>query len=180
MIPAWLLWWGKVKNVVWFPKCWPGASDTPQLLHFRSRPESPPYLEEEIAYPTSEDPIKMHRKKRYVIFFETWLVVDAPARKLFSTDKYRFLGNASANHFLSLHQTRASRRRDLTWELKGGITFYSLLLFSFLESNFENAQVANPCRRTLSVSTSELATETCWKCYSKRSFADFPVFDMWA
>jgi hypothetical protein len=79
-------------------------------------------------------------------------------RNTFSTDK-RF-----AIHFLSLlHQTRAcnaSQRRDLTWELKGGITFYSLLLFSFLESNFENAQVANPCRRTLSVSTSELATET--------------------
>jgi hypothetical protein len=91
---------------------------------------------------------------------------------LFSTDKYRFLGNASANHFLPLlHQTRAcnaSQRRDLTWELKGGITFYSLVCFSFLESNrrtialpLENAQVANPCQRTLSIfNFSELATET--------------------
>jgi hypothetical protein len=89
---------------------------------------------------------------------------------LFSTDKYRFLGNASANHFLSLlYQTRAcnaSQRRDLTWELKGGFTFH--VCFSFLESNrrtvalpFENAQVANPCRRTLSIfNFSELATET--------------------
>jgi hypothetical protein len=49
------------------------------------------------------------------------------------------LEKPNLNHFLSLlYQTRActaSQRRDLTWELKGGITFYSLVCFSFLESN---------------------------------------------
>jgi hypothetical protein len=113
---------------------------------------------------------------------------------LFSTDKYRFLGNASANHFLSLlHQTRAcnaSQRRDLTWELKGGITFYSLVCFSFLESYrrtaalpFENAQVANPCPEHFLFSTSlnwlpKPDFQYFGNVYSKRSFVDFLVFDI--
>ena len=42
---------------------------TTQSLHFRSR--EPALPEEEIAYPTLEEPIKIYRKQYYVIFFET-------------------------------------------------------------------------------------------------------------
>ena len=54
-------------------------------------------------------------------------------------------------YYIKTRACNASQRRDFTWELKGGITFYSLVCFSSLESNrrtvslpFENAQVANP------------------------------------
>jgi hypothetical protein len=80
-------------------------------------------------------------------------------RNTFSTDK-RF-----AIHFLSLlHQTRAcnaSQRRDLTWELKGGITFYSLVYFSFLESLSKMRKSQIRVKNTLSIfNFSKLATET--------------------
>jgi hypothetical protein len=38
---------------------------TPQLLHFYSRPESPYYLVEEIAYPTLEEAFRIHATKSY-------------------------------------------------------------------------------------------------------------------
>lgn len=38
---------------------------TPQLLHFHSRPESPCYLVKEIAYPTLEEPFRIHTTKSY-------------------------------------------------------------------------------------------------------------------
>jgi hypothetical protein len=38
---------------------------------------------EENPHPTLEEPIKMQRKKHYIIFFETWLAVHAPAECCF-------------------------------------------------------------------------------------------------
>jgi hypothetical protein len=101
---------------------------------------------EEIAYATLKELIKIHRKKYYIIFFETWLTVDAPAECCFQL----------TSALLMLCKTRAynaSQRRDLTLGVESWISFYSLVCFSFLASYrrtvplpFENAQVVNPCR----------------------------------
>ena len=103
---------------------------TPQLLHFRSRPEGPHYQLEEIAHPTSGEPIKIHRKN--IPLFKTWLAVDAPGRMLFSTWQVSLTRKCLCHSFPVTAASNARLQRQSKKRPHLGIERWNYFLFARL------------------------------------------------